>query len=259
MSERQAALRTPDGLELHALLAAAPNPSAVLLLCHGLTTDCNEHGAFPALRDRALRAGMAVARFDFRAHGRSGGSNEQLRLAGERADVDTVMAWVRHELGDALPVIPLGVSFGGAAAVHTAATQPASAGVALWYAVVDYERNFGIDSRVPMTQLMRASRADVDPAWSGMPVVGTDYRIPAAMLAEMPDDPTFEQLAGLTIPVLGYYGSRDPFIDSGPIRRLAATHPNIDVRTARGAGHGFFTWRPWVIRQTVAWAAQLVG
>lgn len=255
MSERQVSLLTADGVKLHTLLSTVPDPIAVLILCHGLTTNCDEHGAFPALRDLALRAGMAVVRFDFRGHGSSGGTNEKLTLAGERHDVDTVMAWVQAELGEQLPVISLGVSFGGAAAVHAVTGRASGAGVALWYAVVDYERNFGPASAAPMTQLMRASRSEGDPPWSGMPVVGTDYYLPTALLAEMAGDPTRDQFAALSVPVLGYYGSRDPFIDLAPIRELAASRPNIDLRIAYGAGHGFFTWRPWVLRRTVSWAA----
>jgi pimeloyl-ACP methyl ester carboxylesterase len=257
--ERDEMLATADGVELYALLASVPDPRAVLLLCHGLTTDSSEHGAFPALRDLALRSGVAVARYDARAHGHSGGTNEQLRLELVRRDADTVMAWVDAQLGATVPVIPLGVSFGGAAAVHVAATRDACAGLALWYAVVDYQWNYGIDTPVAFTHQMRAGRSDSDPPWSGMPVLGSSYHLPAAMIAEMPADPTRERLASLTVPVLSFHGSRDPFVDPEPLRRLAADHSNIDFRTARGAGHGFLVWRPWVIRRTASWAAQVAA
>jgi pimeloyl-ACP methyl ester carboxylesterase len=257
--EQTAALETADGVQLHALLATVPDPSAVLVLCHGLTTDRDENGSFPALRDRAVKAGLAVARFDFRAHGRSGGTNEQLRLSGERLDAEAVAAWVQSELGATVPMIPLGVSFGGAGAVHLATTNPAAAGLVLWYAVIDFARNFGPDSEVPMTRLMRSSATATDPPWSGMPVVGTPYFFPQSLLDEFPGDHTHDQISSLELPVLAWYGSRDPFIDPAPITALASTNSNVDLRIARGAGHGFFTWRPWVIRQTVGWAASLAG
>jgi pimeloyl-ACP methyl ester carboxylesterase len=242
-------------VKLYALLASVPDPLGVLVLCHGLTTNRDEHGAFPALRDRALRSGLAVARFDFRAHGRSGGTNEDLRLAGERDDADAVMAWVASELGSALPVIPLGLSFGGAAAVHVASHR-ACAGLALWYAVVDYAWQYGADSPVPFTRIMRAAHSEADPPWADMPVVGTDFHFPSALIAETPDDPTRANLASLTVPVLVWFGSRDPFVGIEPIRELALTHPNIEIRIAYGAAHGFLTWRPWVVKQTVGWAVQ---
>jgi pimeloyl-ACP methyl ester carboxylesterase len=227
-----------------------------MVLCHGMTTDASEHGAFEAVRDLALRAGLAVARYDARAHGKSGGTNEQLRMELLRADADSIMAWVDSQLGGDLPTVPLGVSFGGAAAAHIAIGRNRCAGLAFWYAVVDYESNYGVASEVGFTQQMRAAHSDSDPPWSAMPVLGTGYHFPAAMLEEMPSDPTRDRVASLTFPVLSYYGSRDPFVDTEPLRRLAAEHPNIDFRTAWGAGHGFLLWRWWVIRRTVSWAAR---
>jgi pimeloyl-ACP methyl ester carboxylesterase len=56
--------------------------------------------------------------------------------------------------------------------------------------------------------------------------------------------------------VLGYYGSRDRFVDTGPLRKLAGEHPNIDLRIAWGAGHGFLLWLPGVVWRTVSWAAR---
>lgn len=258
--ERSQRIRTANGIELQAWLASPVDPCAVLLLCHGLTTDASEHGLFTALRDRALRAGLAVVRFDFRAHGQSAGGNEQLTLAGERQDVEAVLELIDRELSRDFPLIPVGVSFGGAAAVHAAATRHSSAGLVLWYAVVDYEANFGVDSTVPFTRECRdAADPRSDPAWAAMPVVGTDYFFPKALLDEMWTDSTHDQLRGLEVPLLGYYGGRDTFVDVGPLRKLAEEQANIDLRIAWGAGHGFLLWRPWVIRRTVAWAVNVAS
>ncbi len=253
--ERTFELTSTDGIKLHALLATPSSPRAAFILCHGITTNCDEHGAFPALRDRALKAGLAVARFDFRAHGQSSGTNEQLRLAGMRADVEQVVKLIDEQLGPDMPVIPLGVSFGGAAAVHAAAMRRC-VGLVLWYAVVDYASNFGSQSSVPFTQQMRAARSDRDPDWSEMPLVGTDYYLPAALFAEMTQDRTLTAISELSIPVLGYYGSRDKLVHVDPLRDVAIG-PNVELHVIRGAGHGFLLWRPWVVRRTVSWASRL--
>lgn len=249
--------RTADSIRLNARLAVPSSPLAALVLCHGLTTDCDEHGAFTALRDLALRARLAVARFDFRGHGSSGGTNEHLRLAGLRKnDVDAVLALIDEQLGPELPIVPVGLSFGGAPAVHAAATRSPCAGLVLWYAVVDYDWNYGLDSPTPFTAQMRAAaNPDRDPAWSAMPVLGTDWFFPTALMSEISDDQTAKTLAALTVPVLAYHGSRDTFVDPTPIRHLATRQPNIKLRIARGAGHGFLLWRPWILRRTVAFAA----
>lgn len=253
--ERQFEVTTEDGLTLHARIESPASPAAALMLCHGITTDCDEHGSFPRLRDAATRAGLATVRFDFRAHGRSDGSNEELRLAGYRADANAIVALIDEQVGAEVPLIPLGVSFGGAAAVHVASSPRRCAGLCLWYAVIDYAWNFGEASPVPFTREMRAARGPGDPEWSEMPLGATGYYIPTALYAEFAEDRTCAKLAALSIPVLAYYGARDKLVSPAPIRRLAAQRPNVRLRIVPGAGHGFLLWRSWVIRRTVTWAA----
>jgi pimeloyl-ACP methyl ester carboxylesterase len=256
-AERVHRVTTADGSELHALVAAPAQPRAAMVLCHGLTTDCEEHGAFGILRDHALRAGLAVVRYDARAHGKSAGSNEELRLASVRSDADAIGRLVDAELGSALPVIPLGVSFGGAAAVHLAASRTPCAGLALWYAVVDYDWNYGERSTVPFTAAMRSAMGPDDPPWAALKVADSGYYLPAGLMDELPDDPTAETLRGLDVPVLAYHGSRDALVGVAPIRRIATARPNVKLRVAWGAGHGFWLWRPWVLRDTARWAARV--
>jgi pimeloyl-ACP methyl ester carboxylesterase len=174
-----------------------------------------------------------------------------------RADVDTVLKVIDERLGSKLPMIPVGLSFGGAAAVHVAATRSSTAGLVLWYAVVDYEWNYGAQSPVPFTRQMRAASQAGSPRWSEMPILTTAYHFPSAMLEEFKSDKTAETFSRLTVPVLCYHGSRDRFVSVNPVSVLAASRPNIDLRVAYGAGHGFLLWRPWVVRRTVSWAARV--
>jgi pimeloyl-ACP methyl ester carboxylesterase len=255
-AERAHTLTASDGVRLHALVARTDRPIGVMVLCHGLSTDAREHGAFPVLRDQALRAGLAVVRFDFRAHGQSGGENEQLSIAGLRIDGDAVADFVQSEFGTALPIVPLGVSFGATAAVHLAATRPQCAALALWYPVIDYAWNFGTDSPVPFTHQMLAAASSDDPSWSAMPVLGTSYYLPKTLVQEAATDPTPRTLNELSLPVLAYHGSRDKLVRVEPLRRIAAGRPNIELHMAYGAAHGFILWRPYVLRQTARWAAR---
>lgn len=252
-AERPHRLTTADGVALHALLATPASPAGVLILCHGIATNLDEHGQFPALRDRALRSGLAVVRFDFRAHGQSTGSNQDLRLAGMHADADAVLALVDAELPSGLPVVPLGVSFGASAAVHLAAAGRC-AGLVLWYPVVDYAANFDPESPAPWMRLMWAARSDADPDWSALPLIGTDHHVPTALLAELQHDRTPDALANLPVPVLAFQGSRDKLLDPRPLRALASGGADIELHFLPGAGHGFILWRPWVVRRTVGWA-----
>jgi pimeloyl-ACP methyl ester carboxylesterase len=144
--------------------------------------------------------------------------------------------------------------------VHAASVRSPCAGLVLWYAVTDYYASYRVDSTVPFTRRMRAA-ADPgsDPPWAEMPVLGTNWYFPKAMLVETTDDNTPDRLRRLPVPVLAYYGSRDTFVDVTQLRRVAAQRSDVELRIAHGAGHGFLLWRPWVIRQTVAWAAQVAS
>jgi pimeloyl-ACP methyl ester carboxylesterase len=95
-----------------------------------------------------------------------------------------------------------------------------------------------------------------DPPWAALKVGDTGYYLPTGLMDELPDDPTRDTLRSLDVPVLAYHGSRDALVDVAPVRRIAAERPNVKLRIAWGAGHGFWLWRPGVIRRTVQWAAR---
>ena len=256
VNEQTARVTTIDGVSIETSLATPPRPRSVLLLCHGLTTDRNENGAFPRIRDRALRAGLAVARFDFRAHGASTGTNRDLRLHGLRNDADAVADFTEQQLGPSLPMVVLGVSFGSAAAIHLASTRRACRALAMWYPVLDYALNYGTGSTVPYTQLMRASATDEDPSWAEMPVVGTNYYFPKALVHEaVTGDVLSKALAELQMPVLIVHGCRDRYVSIEPARHLARVNANVNLDELPGVNHGFRFTRPWVVRRTVAWLA----
>jgi pimeloyl-ACP methyl ester carboxylesterase len=89
-----------------------------------------------------------------------------------------------------------------------------------------------------------------------MPLVGTRYYFPHALVDEFARDHTATTLRGLELPVLAYQGSRDKLVDLAPLRRIASEREGIEIRVVPGAGHGFLLWRRWIVRQTVRWAAQ---
>ena len=50
-----------------------------------------------------------VVRFDFRAHGASEGTNEELRMSGLHLDAEAILAFVDAQFGHDTPMIPVGV------------------------------------------------------------------------------------------------------------------------------------------------------
>ncbi len=117
-------LTSSDGIELKAWWIPAEQNSqrAVVVLLHGMD-GLNASSLLPQV-GFLREAGYAVLDLDMRAHGRSGG--ERIGLAFEEPrDVSAALDWIQNqpELKDA-PVILLGYSMGGAAAIRTAAIRP---------------------------------------------------------------------------------------------------------------------------------------
>jgi alpha/beta superfamily hydrolase len=107
-------LTTDDGMTLEAELAPAiGDVRAGIVLCHphpqmGGTM---RSIVISALFDALPPAGVTCLRFNFRGVEESEGSYDDGNL--ERVDVETAVAALRDKLGDALPLVVAGWSFGG--------------------------------------------------------------------------------------------------------------------------------------------------
>jgi pimeloyl-ACP methyl ester carboxylesterase len=116
----------PGGAELAVRLERpagdpAREPFAILYL-HGFgSAQAGEKGTF--FRERAVEAGFAFCSFDFRGHGESGGSLEDLTLSRNLEDVARVRSWLAAERGYRRIVL-VGSSMGGATALWSAAREP---------------------------------------------------------------------------------------------------------------------------------------
>lgn len=255
-TERSFDLEAADGIGLKAWLASPPSPRGALLCCHGFTSHGTQMGLFLALQRRALSAGLAVARFDFRAHGASQGTQQDLTFAGMCLDAEAVHGLIARELGETFPVIPLGESFGGGPAVHVASLADNCPALVLWEPMLDYAGNYAVDSTVPYTQMMRAAALTQKmPDWAAFPVLGTSYHISNALLAELDGEKTLEQLRAFQRPVVLYQGSHDRMVGPEPARNVAVENPHVRLRIVPRADHGFRGLHWFLVRGTVRWAS----
>lgn len=118
----QVSFISTDNITLSALLIQRPNPKANLLLCHGYRGNkelmYSYIDMFPEYN---------ILMFDFRAHGQSGGSITSIGYH-ESKDVIAGAKYLREQTATQsstqLPLIVLGVSMGGAAAVKAAELDP---------------------------------------------------------------------------------------------------------------------------------------
>lgn len=256
VERHEALLTTPDGFQVHAWLAVPAPARAAVLLCHGITTDSKESGFFIEIEQRLTRAQFACARFDFRAHGASGGSPKNVTLRGELVDLTTVRGWLDSLLD--VPVFFMAASFAASAAVHDAHSS-SCAGLVLINPILDYpgvfvhgESEWGraiIDS-YHTTALGELGDTDVV---GRLP--GSDYVVTVRLLDEIKSDKTLERVGSTIVPTLIFHGSADTLVPVAPVRRLGDTNPFVDAVIYEGGRHGLKDFRPDLLTRVEHWLA----
>ncbi|QKV91641.1 alpha/beta fold hydrolase [Streptomyces sp. NA02950] len=147
MATESVSVRTLDGLHLAGTLVRPQEPTTrAVVLVHGGGVTREEGGFFTRLATGLAEAGIASLRFDLRAHGESGGRQEELTLSSILNDIRAVLAYVR-EATEAEEVTLLGASFGGGICAYYAAKRPDDVShLVLFNPQLDYKRRT-IDSR----------------------------------------------------------------------------------------------------------------
>lgn len=203
------------------------NPRAVLVWAHGggsnrHSTFFNSLGFYQALHQR----GIAVLTFDQRNHGLAPRDTGQLTF-GRRESLDVIAAldWLAANTPTDIPVVLMGVSMGGASAIHAIMAVAAPDALILTDALL-----------VPVDVLARG-------AWiaTGLP---SALFLPMAWGAVW-----FENLAAgaeaplalaerLTLPTLYLQSPDDPITRAVHARALAAKQPNITLLEAPAVDAG---------------------
>jgi fermentation-respiration switch protein FrsA (DUF1100 family) len=118
----EAEFTSADGTQLHGWYAAAEDPEAVVLFCHGNAGNVTHRDDTLAALPR-MQASVLV--FDYRGYGKSAGSPTE---AGVLADARAARKWLAEKSGVAeSDIVVMGESLGGAVAVDLAAKDGARA------------------------------------------------------------------------------------------------------------------------------------
>jgi len=112
--------KTEDNISLKGLYVERENPTATLLLCHGYRC-CKEVAA----KYLEVIPNCNAVTFDFRGHGQN---KRMITTIGchEHKDIFSVIAWMKKNKPSMMekPLIILGISMGGAAAIRAAEECP---------------------------------------------------------------------------------------------------------------------------------------
>lgn len=268
-----------DGMRLTGtlLVPAELSERGPCLLVHGITADRDEGGFYRDLANALAEVGIPSLRFDLRAHGRSGGTMEELTLSGCWNDVIASakrlpgMIDARRFTG---PPSIVASSFGGGLATIYAAAYSVPR-LVLLNPNLDYLSNWLIGTPLwdeDQNQLSEsACRHLAEYGW----LPRGEFRMGRALVNEafhfMPE----QKMSSISTPTLVVHGTEDtivPFRSSlQSYRRYRTLGPSCFLPVV-GAEHGFIApgdekletdqtkrFRQLVIEATVTWLAVTDG
>ena len=214
-----------------------------IILCHGITVDKDEAGRFTELAHKIAETGLAVFRFDFRAHGESQGNSIDLTITGEKTDLENAFKFLQ-KLGFARFGICAASFGGGPALLYTAEHQDIIRALCLWNAVIDYhgflnpelpwpKENFGPEQ---MTLLNDKGYIEIG---------SRNFRLGKEIFKEMLAIEPHKVLKDIHIPILFIHGNKDTYVHYEDSVLYSKIPPVSKLITIEGAEHGFHDKKEW--------------
>ena len=212
-----------------------PGRFPAVVLCHGFTGNCSEHGLFEAFAQEANDAGLYVLRFDCAGSGASDGNfRDDTCLSGWHQDMVAALDYVAAQPEvDGKRMAAMGISMGAAAAMLTL-TDPRVLAAAGWATVLYPDEVFRkITGEENWEKLGRGECIHHEYA-----EVIFDS---APCLRQDAERISVEQtIRNSGKPVLLRFGTSDPVVDVDFANRIAAYRlPDIAIQVVEGENHGF--------------------
>ena len=219
LPEERLTFESEDGVALRGILRPIDSaPKAGIVLAHGMTTDKDYGGFYPALASELANAGFESLRFDFRGHGESEGKLEEMTIAGEVRDLQAAVRLLRNRHTLHLGIV--GTSFGaGIAVLFAAQAGRLPFALVLLSSVLDYRRGF-LEPETPWAKKWFTPSA-LEKAYASGTFASGGVRLGIELIREFEAINPAEMLRDLAVPVLMFHGEHDP-IASFPAARDAA-------------------------------------
>ncbi len=235
--ERPVSFVSRDGVSLDARVFRAEHSRGTLLLVHGFSVDLHEEGAFDRLVQRCSEESFSTIRFSFRGHGKSGGTDEEMTIAGERLDLVAAYETMTKSLNP--PYAILAASFGAVSTLlELGNLAPRPAALVLWNPVLDIDAVFVHPSTVWGRENF-GQRAFDNASQAGYTNVDGVFRASNILLNEMrlyPDNLGHTHLQG--IPTLIFHGTKDSYVPLASSEAVSAL-PNVELIEVLNSDHGF--------------------
>jgi alpha/beta superfamily hydrolase len=250
MEAKKISLKTADGIKLVGIqLKPVFKTDKIIILCHGLTVDKDEGGIFVRLAEILANKGIASFRFDFRGHGESGGRQEEMTIAGELVDLETVYHWLRKQGFKKIGL--LGASFaGGITSLFCGFNRNLIDTLVLWNPAIKYN----LIPKTPWEKRYFNPSSYTYALKYGFIRIGTGgFKLGIKVFQEIKYLKPYEELKKIKKPILFIHGDKDSYVDY----RVSVKYAKLlqaKLVIIKGAEHGFHDKKEWeekAIKETV--------
>lgn len=227
-----------DGIDLDVVTHSSlhTHPIGGIVQAHGITADMDEGGMFVRLADRLAETGFDVLRFTYRGHGRSGGTQRGVTIAGEMLDLQAALDFAPSKLAKPLAIVA--ASFG---AVSTCLLLPYIKelhGLVLWNPVLDLKRTF-VEPELPWGRCNFNEASIKHLNLHGYLLLDNSFEIGHVLYEEMKHYNPYRCFVESSIPSLIIHGNRDTYVPYDVSSAACHEQKNCRLYTIEGSDHGF--------------------
>jgi len=231
-------IRSIDGITLDACVHRSTKPISrgTVVQAHGISADMDEGGMFVRLADRLAEAGLSAVRFSFRGHGKSGGTQRGMTIAGEMLDLNAVIDYTVDQLPGRLAIVA--ASFGAVSAcLSLPLIEHRVEALVLWNPVLDLQRTF-VNPQTPWAMRNFSPRAVAALADTGYLLLDGAFQVGGVLYHEMRAHDPLAAFMSSGVPSLIIHGDADSYVPYS-VAAEAADARGCDFFTITGSDHGF--------------------
>lgn len=235
-------IRTPDGLLLDGTLRRRPESSRGIILCHGMTVGRDEEGILVRSERLLNHLGFSTLRFDFRAHGRSGGEPiRDFTVSGQLRDLRCACRYMQDSGLDVEGIVA--ASFGASiAAIYAGRFSSRLEMLVLANPVLSYRHTF-LDPDSPWARRNFLGFRQQLKRQGFVGIQGSTFQIGPRFFREIARYDPAHALGRYRGHLLIIHGDRDTKVSYLHSVRCfdELLNPKKTLRIVEGAEHGFHT------------------
>lgn len=238
MIKKDVEYSTSDGFVIRGSLTIPEKPKAFVVLMHGITVNRDEYlNFYVEFSDYLSKKGIASLRFDFRGHGKSKGTSQDVSVIGEILDIKASIKHVRKYWSKKIGVIASSFSAGPAIMCSTQLASQIQY-LALIAPVLDYEKTF-LNPKTDWAKESFTTDALNNLDENGYLLLDENFKLSPKLIEEFRTIKPYEFLRDLKMPIVLIHGDRDSMVPYAVSAKYSKLNKHIRFARLRNADHGF--------------------